>query len=500
MYQALLTRRYLTRKVMPLLAVAAVTLCTAMVLIVWSVMAGFLATLLDSGRKLVGDVAIQWPVTGIPYYEDLIERLEADPLIEAAAPTLETHGLLGLPDGSTRTIKVVGVEGDSYDAVTGYASTIWWKPIEKPLEKDPKEQDPRLAIDPEIVEHALTLTEPDPQTGEARPAVALGLEATGYNEFRPGGWYLPRFGYRAWEDSVTLSVLPLSQKGVAIDVQARRFPVANEFSTGLYDVDARTALVRLDALQEMLDMDEAARIESSADELLTLGADGDFADPRIEGVAPARVTDILLAGAGGADPRDVQQRAQEIYAAFSEAHERSDPRAPPPGLVRILRWEELPGLRTFVAAVKKETALVLTLFSFISVTAAFLVFAIFWAMVSEKTRDIGVLRALGASRAGVAWIYVRYGLGIGVVGSVVGLSLAYLIVLNINPIHEWLGEALGLVVWDPTIYHFARIPSEVDGLKALIVFAGGLGFSVIGALAPALRAARLDPVKALRFE
>jgi len=463
-------------------------------------MAGFLATLLDSGRKLVGDVAIQWPVTGIPYYEDLIERLEADPLIEAAAPTLETHGLLGLPDGSTRTVKVVGVEGESYDAVTGYASTIWWKPIEKPLEKDPDELDPRLRVDPEVEQHALTLTEPDAESGQPRAAVVLGLETTGYNEFQRGGWQLPQFGYYAWEDSVTLSVLPLSQKGVAIDVQARRFPVANEFSTGLYDVDARTVLIRLDALQDMLDMDAAARVDSSADELLAFGPDGDFADPRIEGVAPARVTDILLAGAGGADPREVKARAQRVYEEFAAAHQDADVRVPPPGLIRIARWEELPGLRTFVAAVKKETALVLTLFSFISVTAAFLVFAIFWAMVSEKTRDIGVLRSLGASRAGVAWIYVRYGLAIGVVGSVIGLALAHLIVLNINPIHEWLGEALGLVVWDPAIYHFARIPSEVDAMKALIIFAGGLGFSVIGALAPALRAARLDPVKALRFE
>ena len=67
MYQALLTRRYLTSKLMPLLSALAVTLCTAMVLTVWSVMGGFLNVLLDSGKTIIGDVAIDVaPPGGIP--------------------------------------------------------------------------------------------------------------------------------------------------------------------------------------------------------------------------------------------------------------------------------------------------------------------------------------------------------------------------------------------------------------------------------------------------
>ncbi|MBL8963533.1 MAG: hypothetical protein JNK70_05635, partial [Phycisphaerae bacterium] len=74
MYQALLTRRYLTSKIMPLLASLAVVLCTAMVLIVWSVMGGFLVKLMNSGRALVGDVVVAWPNTGFAHYDDLIGR------------------------------------------------------------------------------------------------------------------------------------------------------------------------------------------------------------------------------------------------------------------------------------------------------------------------------------------------------------------------------------------------------------------------------------------
>src|SRR5205085_10777921 len=123
-----------------------------------------------------------------------------------------------------------------------------------------------------------------------------------------------------------------------------------------------------------------------------------------------------------------------------------------------------------------------------------------WAMVSEKTKDIGILRALGASRAGVAWIWLRYGVAIGIVGGLLGGGIAYLIVTNINPIHEWLGRNLNIVIWNPKVYYFTMIPHQVEWGKAIIVMVSGVVASIAGALIPALKAANMDPVKALRFE
>jgi lipoprotein-releasing system permease protein len=128
------------------------------------------------------------------------------------------------------------------------------------------------------------------------------------------------------------------------------------------------------------------------------------------------------------------------------------------------------------------------------------VLAIFWSMISEKTKDIGVLRALGASTPGVAWLWLRYGAAIGVVGATLGLVAGYLIVTNINAIHDWMGEHLGLTIWDPAVYYFVEIPREVEPLKATIVFSAGVLTCLLGALIPAVRSARMDPVKALRFE
>ena len=77
MYQFLLTSRYLTSRIIPVLAVAAVALCVALVIVVVSVMTGFLDMVKESGRTLMGDVVVGYPVAGIPYYEELIEIIEA---------------------------------------------------------------------------------------------------------------------------------------------------------------------------------------------------------------------------------------------------------------------------------------------------------------------------------------------------------------------------------------------------------------------------------------
>ena len=81
MYQTLLTTRYLTSRVIPLIAVAAVALCVALVIVVVSVMSGFLNMVQSAGRTLMGDVVISYGISGIPYYEELSHRLEKDPNI-----------------------------------------------------------------------------------------------------------------------------------------------------------------------------------------------------------------------------------------------------------------------------------------------------------------------------------------------------------------------------------------------------------------------------------
>ena len=124
MYHALLSNRYLTSRVIPMVAVGAVALCVALVIIVVSVMTGFLDMVRSSGRTLMGDVIVAYPVNGIPHYERLIARIEALPEAEAATPVVDGWGLLRMPYpvGARKDSKAVqfwAIEPAGFARVTG---------------------------------------------------------------------------------------------------------------------------------------------------------------------------------------------------------------------------------------------------------------------------------------------------------------------------------------------------------------------------------------------
>ncbi|MAO24679.1 MAG: hypothetical protein CMJ35_09160 [Phycisphaerae bacterium] len=523
MYQALLTRKYLTRKIMPMLAMVAVMLSVATILVTWSVMGGFLKTLIESGRTLVGDVAIVWPNVGFGYYDELMEDLEADPMIAAATPSIETFGLIQLPDDRIELVSIKGVDPSSYSAVTGFGDTLWWKPIDGPTPKDHDGEDLRLQDENQdlmerVYNNGLRMMRENPATGIDEPAGVLGVEVTGLNYRTPWGGYEPWIGNRARPDggidrvelfmpnngTVGLTVLSLDSNGRPVDPKTITMPIANEFQSGIYEVDQQTIMVPLDVLQRMLRLDAAQRVELVRDDENPFAVEEDPVTGEIRpkmreeiGLDPARVTTVLVNGAEGYELEAVRTRVQEIYTEFASRHKGEVPSAFDMKR-QVKTWEDLN--RTMISAVKKETGLVLFIFGIVSFTTVFLVLAIFWSMASEKTKDIGILRALGASTPGIAWLWIRYGAAIGIVGSVLGTAMGYWIVSDINAIHDWIGRTTGLVIWDPQQYYFIEIPSDVDPQKALIVFVVGVLTCVLGALLPAWHSARMDPVKALRFE
>jgi lipoprotein-releasing system permease protein len=515
MYQALLTRRYLFSKIMPLLAAKAVLLCTCMVLVTWSVMGGFLSMLIGTGRTLTGDVSIAWPTTGFRHYEDLIQRLEADPMVAAAAPLIETPGMINLPDGRTEWIMVRGIDGPSFARVTEYADILWWKKLDKPLPKDKNGDDIRLQDEffgvpwEERYKAGMNLERFNPRTGRVEPAAVLGIEVSKYNKRELEGFYTPYAPLKRNSDGstqterifmpdsgqVTLNVLPTDVTGKGVETATAVMPVANEFQSGLYEADNKVAFIRLDALQRMLKMNPYTSAEAPA-----LSGPEDFAtgsDAKVVQV-PGRVTNVLVKGKGEeTDAKQLKAAVERVYEEFALAHKGEVPTLEQISS-QIKTWREQNAM--FIGAVEKETALVMFLFCMISAVAVVLILAIFWSMVAEKTKDIGILRAMGASKLGVAWVWIRYGLVIGVVGGVLGGLTAFAIVHNINPIHEWMGQALEIQIWDPRVYYFTSIPNKVNWVHAAIVMIGFVLASGIGALVPAMRAAMLHPVRALRFE
>jgi len=100
----------------------------------------------------------------------------------------------------------------------------------------------------------------------------------------------------------------------------------------------------------------------------------------------------------------------------------------------------------------------------------------------------------------VAWIFVGFGVCVGMVGSGIGAALGYVITKNINTIEEWIRIIFGLKLWKSSVYMFSKIPNEVDWASALPIVLFAIIAAAIGTLIPAIVAAWTKPIEILRYE
>ena len=212
---------------------------------------------------------------------------------------------------------------------------------------------------------------------------------------------------------------------------------------------------------------------------------------------PARCGQIHLKVGGPPMPethlRQVARKVRRAWLQFTA-------RVPAAAMmdVSVMTWRERQ--RDVVASIEAQRTLVVIMFGIISLVSVVLIFVIFYMIVFQKTREIGVLKALGASSGGVAAIFLAYGAVVGLVGAALGTAIGYVFVRNINPIHDWVARTFGLVVWDRKVFMFDLIPNEVQWPEAGAIALAAVVFGIVGALVPAIVAARMQPVEALRYE
>ncbi len=165
--------------------------------------------------------------------------------------------------------------------------------------------------------------------------------------------------------------------------------------------------------------------------------------------------------------------------------------------LRVETWEDQRA--DFLRAVKTEKVLLVIVLSFIVLLGGFIILATLTLIVVEKTRDIGVLAALGASRGGILSIFLRNGFLIGVIGAVLGLGLGALLTTNLDNIKEFF-EGYDIYLFPKDIYLFTEIPTVWSWPTVAVIMGGSVLVAFLAGLLPALRASRLDPIVALRHE
>ena len=186
-----------------------------------------------------------------------------------------------------------------------------------------------------------------------------------------------------------------------------------------------------------------------------------------------------------ADPDQVHQDRRLIAAALG-------------GHVRIVDWQQANS--SLFNAVEIERNVMFLILTLIIVVAAFNIISSMIMMVKDKGRDIAILRTMGASRGAILRIFVLSGASIGVVGTLAGLLLGVVFTRNLEAIRQALQNVIGTDLFAAEIYFFTRIPARLDSGEVAAVVIMALALSFLATLYPSWRAARLDPVEALRYE
>ena len=182
-------------------------------------------------------------------------------------------------------------------------------------------------------------------------------------------------------------------------------------------------------------------------------------------------------------------RADEILAPVAQSLS---------GRAEINSWKRINA--SIFEALEVERVAMFFALSIIVVVAAFNILSSLVMLVRSKTRDIAILRTMGATRRNMVKIFVTTGFTVGTIGTVAGLALGFLVLAFRQPIVTFIQWATGAQIWDPSVRFLTELPARVDPVEIIGISLLALGLSFLATLYPAYKAANTDPVQVLRYE
>jgi len=524
MYKLLLAWRYLRTRYIALASIVSVTLGVWTLIVTNSVMSGFTHEMHIRLQSILSDIVVEsHGLDGFPdaeWHISEIRKVLGDD-IQGITATVHVPAMLSYQvrgQWITRQVTLIGVDAATYAAVGDFRQYLIHPENRRNFAFSLRENgygDAAHAIPPsgweyrrakadferayrEQVERARAASEPE----ALAPGVALAPSANASGSLESGSPPVPEDPFKKGQANYQPRVFDPGKEqhagivlGIAMCSSRQRdkegkiqdyylarpgddvritvptsgeepkpasdyFTVVDFYESKMSEYDSNFAIVPIDRLQELrLMVDPATNVRS--------------------------VSTIQLKLKPGTD----------LNAARDKLIARFPPEQWP---FRIQTWKEMQG--PLLAAVQMETTLLNLLLFLIIAVAGFGILATFFMIVVEKTKDIGILKALGASTGGVRGIFLTYGLSLGMVGAGAGMVIGLLFVAYINQIADVVEMITGQEVFDPTIYYFSEIPAIVDPFTVAWVVAGAVAIAVLASVLPAERAARLHPVQALRYE
>lgn len=288
-----------------------------------------------------------------------------------------------------------------------------------------------------------------------RPSIAGHIEAGSLKDFKEDGIAI---GVRMAQrlnvqvgDTITL-ISPVSKNTVfGAAPRLRGYKIVAVFDVGMFEYDNNFVYMPIEAAQVFFKMGQ----NISALEILVK------------------------------DPQHLRQARSDIVAAIGAGY-------------RLLDWQQ--NNSSFVTALQVERNVMFLILTMIILVAAFNIISSLIMLVKDKGRDIAILRTMGATRGMIMRIFFLNGASIGIIGTASGFVLGLFVAHHIEQLRKIVQAITQTDPFSPEVYFLTRMPSVVDSGDVTQVVLMALGLSFLATLYPAWRAARLDPVEALRYE